>query len=64
MPANFTPVFPLTPKVGRTTLTAANTAMDGTGTCPVIFSAAGSFGARVDRIRYRHQQSGDNDDRE
>lgn len=53
MPANFTPVFPLTPKIGRAALTAANSAMDGTGTTAVIFAAAGAFGARVDRVRCR-----------
>lgn len=38
--------------MGMVTLTAANTAKDGTGTAPILFTA-GADGARVDRIRYR-----------
>lgn len=52
MPANTAPIFPLTPKLAFGKLTAANTAVDGTGTTAVIFTA-GSNGARVDKIKAR-----------
>lgn len=52
MPANTAPIFPLTPKLAFGKLTAANTAVDGTGTTAVIFTA-GAFGARVDKIKAR-----------
>jgi hypothetical protein len=49
MPANTKPLFPLTPNIGIATLTAANTASDGTGTTATLLTA-GADGARVDRI--------------
>ena len=55
MPANTTPIFPLTPKVSFGKVLAANTNYDGTGTAgqkAVIFTA-GSNGARIDQIRAR-----------
>jgi len=56
MPANTSPIFPLTPKVTFATITAANTATDGTGTIDstiyTIFTA-GANGGRVDYIRCR-----------
>ena len=52
MPANITPIFPLTPKVSWTTLTTANTAKDGTGTVGTCYTA-GTNGARVDYLKVR-----------
>lgn len=52
MPANTSPIFPISPKVSWGTLTTANTAMDGTGTQVTVFTA-GSFGARVDKLRIK-----------
>jgi len=52
MPANITPIFPLTPKVSWATLTTANTAKDGTGTVGTCYTA-GSNGARVDYLKVR-----------
>lgn len=55
MPANTTPIFPLTPKVSWGKVTTANTNYDGTGTAgqkAVVFTA-GSNGARIDQIRAR-----------
>lgn len=52
MPANTTPIFPITQKVSWGTLTAANTAKDGTGTVATLFTA-GANGARIDQIKVR-----------
>ena len=52
MPANITPIFPLTPKVSWATLTTANTAKDGTGTVGTCYTA-GPNGARVDYLKVR-----------
>jgi hypothetical protein len=52
MPANFQPIFPLTPKTSWATLTTANTAKDGTGTVATVFTA-GVNGARIDQIKVR-----------
>jgi len=52
MPANTTPIYPLTPKVSWGALTAANTAKDGTGTVATLFTA-GANGARIDQIKAR-----------
>lgn len=52
MPANITPIFPLTPKVSWATLTTANTAKDGTGTVGTCYTA-GANGARVDYLKVR-----------
>lgn len=48
--ANFQPIFPITPKVQYSTITAANTAKDGTGTVVTVFTA-GANGSRVDAIK-------------
>jgi hypothetical protein len=50
MAANTDPIFPLTPKASFATLTAANTAKDGTGVTAQIV-AAGANGAYVESIR-------------
>ena len=52
MPANTSPIFPLTPDVSWGTLTAANTAKDGTGTVVTLFTA-GANGSRIDQIKAR-----------
>lgn len=52
MPANTTPIFPLTPKVSWGALSAANTAKDGTGTVVTVFTA-GANGSRIDQIKVR-----------
>ena len=52
MPANTTPIFPLTPKVSFAKLQTANTAKDGTGTVASVFTA-GANGARVDYLKVR-----------
>lgn len=51
MPANFKPVFPLTPvvPVGQTIATA-NTAKDGTGTVVTLYTA-GAYGSKVGNIQ-------------
>jgi len=43
----------LTPVVSWTTLLTANTAKDGTGTAPTLYTA-GANGSRVDRIKVRN----------
>ena len=52
MPANTSPIFPLTPKISWGTVTTANTAKDGTGTVVTVFTA-GENGARVDYLKIR-----------
>lgn len=54
MAANTAPIFPKTPKVrwAATNITAANTAVDGTGTVTTIFTA-GIDGSRVDYLKVR-----------
>ena len=52
MPANTTPIFPLTPATNWGTITTANTAKDGTGTVTTIFTA-GANGSRIDQIKIR-----------
>ena len=54
---NTKPIMPLTPNNGSVAiggsfvkLTAANTAMDGTGTVPTVFTAGSNGGARIDRL--------------
>jgi hypothetical protein len=55
MPANTTPIFPLTPKVSFGKVLTANTNYDGTGTAgqKAIIFTAGSNGARIDQVRAR-----------
>lgn len=50
MPANTAPLHPLTPVFGFSTLTAANTAKDGTGTTALLY-IAGVNGGIVKRVR-------------
>lgn len=52
MPANTTPIFPLSPKIAFAKLLTANTAKDGTGTVASVFTS-GSNGARVDYLKVR-----------
>ena len=64
MAANTSPIHPLTPNVGGTgtlavALTAANTAEDGSGTVVTIFTA-GANGSRVDNVRAKPDQAGNN----
>lgn len=54
MPANTTPVFPITPVVSWGTVATANTAKDGTGSTVTVFTA-GANGARIDQIKVRHK---------
>lgn len=55
MPANLTPIFPLTPKVSwGKVLTADATATknhDGTSETAILLYTAGTFGSRIDEIR-------------
>lgn len=55
MPVNTSPVFTLTPKVGTASVSAANTASDGSGVLVTLFTA-GANGSRVERIRYANAQ--------
>jgi len=52
MPANTSPIFPLTPNVAWGTVATANTAKDGTGTVVTVFTA-GANGARLDYLKVR-----------
>ena len=52
MAANTSPIFPLTPVASWGTISAANTAKDGSGTVVTIFTA-GANGARVDTVKIR-----------
>lgn len=52
MPANTQPIFPLTPNVSWTTVSAANTAKDGTGAVQTVLTA-GVNGARVDALKVK-----------
>jgi len=53
MPNNTSQIFCLRPKIQWCTLTAANTALDGTGTVGTIFTATTATGidSRIERIR-------------
>ena len=53
MPANTTPIFPLTPKCSWSgNIQTANTAKDGSGTVFTAFTA-GANGSRIDQIKVR-----------
>lgn len=52
MPANTSPIFPLTPKIGLGQVSAANTNRDGTGTLVNILTG-GANGTRIHRITIR-----------
>jgi hypothetical protein len=49
MPANTNPIFVLTPKVGMTQATVANTNRDGTGSLVIVLTGA-TNGTRIDKI--------------
>lgn len=51
MAANTTPIFSKVGVISWATLTAANTALDGTGTVGTLFTADATNGGRVERIR-------------
>lgn len=52
MPANTTPIFPVTPVVSWGTVATANTAKGGTGTVVTVYTA-GANGGRVDYLKVR-----------
>ena len=49
MPANTTPIFTLTPNIGKGSVSTANTNRDGTGTIATIFTA-GANGSKISEI--------------
>ena len=49
MPANVSPIFTLTPQIGRARISTANTNRDGTGTLGDVITG-GANGTRVGRI--------------
>lgn len=49
MPANNTPIFVLTPKIGQALVNTANTNRDGTGSLGSVITGA-TNGTRVDRV--------------
>lgn len=52
MPANTLQLFSGVPATGPTAvLTTSNTAVDGTGTVVLLFTAHATYGSRVDRVR-------------
>lgn len=55
MSANTTPIFTLTPNCQVVTISAANTASDGSGTLVTLFSA-GLNGSRLDSIVFKNAQ--------
>lgn len=55
MPANTSPIFTLTPNIGRARLTSAVLTSDGTGATTVF--TAGTNGSRLDRITVRNSQA-------
>jgi len=56
MPANTSPIFTLTPNAAVSTIAAANTARDGSGTLVTAFTA-GANGSRVDFITFTSSQA-------
>ena len=52
MPANTNPIYTLVPNTAWTTMTAANTVMDGSGTVGTIFTA-GANGGYISRVIMR-----------
>jgi len=53
MVANTAPIFSRTPAMGWGTITAANTAKDGTGTVVTIFTADATEGSYVEGIKLK-----------
>lgn len=53
MAANTTPIYSRTPDIQwpATKVTAANTAMDGTGTVTTVFTADATEGGRIEELR-------------
>ena len=56
MPANFQPIFTLTPNSATGNIAAANTARDGSGTLVTAFTA-GANGSRIDFITFTSSQA-------
>ena len=56
MAANTSPIFTLTPNAAVSTIAAANTARDGSGTLVTAFTA-GANGSRVDFITFTSSQA-------
>lgn len=56
MAANTTPIFILSANVATATISAANTASDGSGSL-VTLVTAGADGTRVDSVRFRNSQA-------
>lgn len=56
MPANTSPIFTLTPVAATSTIAAANTARDGSGSLVTAFTA-GANGSRVDFITFTSSQA-------
>jgi hypothetical protein len=56
MPANTTPIFTLTPNCPVINLAAANTARDGSGTVPTLFTA-GANGSRIESVTFTSAQA-------
>lgn len=53
MAQNTNPVFPLTPALAWGVITTANTAKDGTGTVTTVFTADGTNGGKIAKIKAR-----------
>lgn len=56
MAVTHTPIFVQTPKIGKATITAANTARDGSGSIVTAFTA-GANGAFIKRITFTSAQA-------
>jgi hypothetical protein len=52
MSANLDPIYPVAPKIQWGTVTASNTAKDGSGTVVTVFTA-GANGSKIDQIKVR-----------
>ena len=58
MPANINPIFVLTPNIGTTTVTTANTTRDLSSTTnAALLFTAGADGSRVDTITFTHSST-------
>lgn len=53
MPANTNPIYSRTADVQWGTISAANTAKDGTGTVVTVFTADATEGGRIERVKVR-----------
>lgn len=53
MAANTAPIWCLKPRIEWATLSAANTAKDGTGTVATVFNSASPDGSRIERVKFR-----------